>query len=348
MTDFKENPPVGRLQKVSVIMPVRNEAGFIERSLGSVLKQDYPADLMEVIIADGMSSDGTREVVSRLIEDNGCFSIRILDNPKLIFPTGFNIGLKNAKGEVIVMLGGHTEIARDYIRQCVHYLNRQGVDCVGGPIETIAETEIGQAISFGMSSIFGVGGVAFRTQMNRLKEVDTAAFGAYRHSAIERCGIMNEEMVRNQDDEYNYRLRKKGGKILLAPDLHSRYYSRSSLRSLWQQYFQYGYWKVRVLQKHPRQMRLRHFVPPTFVGALLGSALLAPFFESIRILLTLIAGSYVAGNLLASGQIAWSKGWRHFPLLPIVFVILHLSYGSGFLVGLVHFANRWGKAADSR
>ena len=348
MSNFQGNLLAGNLPKVSVIMPVRNEAGYIERSLGAVLRQDYPADLMEVIIADGMSEDGTRELVSRLIENNGCLSIRMIDNSGLIVPTGLNAALRIAEGDIIIRVDGHCEIAADYVRRCAECLNRYDVDGVGGPIETIGETRCSETISLAMSSFFGVGGSAFRTTKDKIMHVDTVAFPAYPRRAIEKCGSFDEELVRNQDDEYNYRLRELGGKILLSPDVKSKYYSRSSLKGLWRQYFQYGYWKVRVLQKHPLQMRPRQFVPPTFVIALIASAFIALFSGSIRILLIPIAGSYVAGNLFASGQLAWSKGWRHFPLLPLVFAVLHLSYGTGFLVGLVRFANRWGKIADSR
>jgi hypothetical protein len=128
---------------------------------------------------------------------------------------------------------------------------------------------------------------------------------------------------------------------LLTPDIQSRYYSRASIRSLWRQYFQYGFWKVRVLQKHPRQMSLRQFIPPLFTAALLGSAALALFFPFGRLLLALTAGSYLAANLAASFLTAAHRGWHTLPLLPIVFAVLHLAYGSGFLLGLLRFARRW-------
>lgn len=341
MTNNPQEQSSTDLPSVSVIMPIRNEAGFIERSLDAVLRQEYPMDKLEVIIADGMSTDGTREILDQFIRRNDGCEIKVLDNPHFIFPTGFNLGLKHAKGDVIVMLGGHTEIARDYIRRCVEHFDHGSVDCVGGRIDTIAETSIGQAISLGMSSRFGVGGVAFRTGGDRLTEVDTVAFGAYSRTAVERCGLLDEELVRNQDDEYNYRLRKLGGRILLSPDIKAKYYSRNSLRSLWRQYYQYGYWKVRLLQKHPRQMRMRQFVPPIFVGTLLGVSLLAPFFGRVGLILALIIGSYVFANLSASIITAWKRGWQYLPILPVVFPILHVSYGMGFLVGLVRFRNRW-------
>jgi GT2 family glycosyltransferase len=229
---------------------------------------------MEILITDGMSTDGTREIVSQIANRNSQFTMRILDNPDHIFSTGFNLALQQARGEVIVMLGGHTEIAPDYVRRCVAHLESPQVDCVGGIIHTAGENNHGNVIAIAMSSTFGVGGATFRTctDLKALQEVDTVAFGAYKRQAMEGCGLLDEEMERNQDDEYNYRLRDKGGRIFAAPDICLKYHSRASLRSLWRQYYLYGYWKVRVFQKHPRQMRLRHYVPLAFVSALLSSA----------------------------------------------------------------------------
>jgi succinoglycan biosynthesis protein ExoA len=328
---------------VTIIMPIRNEVGFIGRSLSAVVSQDYPADHMEILVADGQSGDGTSEIVGGLVRQHQNHRIHLLNNPKRIFSTGFNIGVSRAQGEVIVMLGGHTEIAPDYIKVCVeHLVGRPDIACVGGFVETIAERHSGQTIALAMRSFFGVGGAAFRTQSSRLAEVDTVAFGAYRRSVFQKHGLLDEEMVRNQDDEFNYRLRERGGRILLVPDIHVRYYSRSSPRSLWSQYFQYGYWKVRVLQKHPCQMQLRQFVPPIFLASLLIAGFLALFFPFGRVLLVLVACSYLLANLVASIWIGARSGWEHLLLSPLVYAILHISYGSGFLVGLVKFANRWG------
>lgn len=331
---------------VSVVLPVRNEAGFIARSLEAVLAQDYPAEHMEVIVSDGMSTDGTRDIVQSFCARHP--NVRLIDNPGRIVPTGLNAALAQARGEIIVRVDGHCEIAPDYASRCVQHLMRDGVDAVGGPLETVGQTALAQAIAIGMSSTFGVGGSAFRTVANRTLLTDTVAFPAYTRAAMDRAGPFDEELVRNQDDEYNYRLRKLGGKILLAADVRSRYYSRSSFRSLWRQYFQYGYFKVRVLQKHPWQMRPRQFAPPLFIAALLFSLLLAPFSPFGPYLLALTAGSYFAVNLGASILAAAKKGWPFLPLLPVIFATLHVSYGAGFLVGLVRFWNRWGERDRSK
>jgi hypothetical protein len=172
---------------------------------------------------------------------------------------------------------------------------------------------------------------------------DTIAFPAYKRDLMERAGPFDEEMLCNEDDEYNYRLAKLGARLLLASDVHSRYHCRNRWRALWRQYFRYGYWKVPVMQKHPLQMRLRHFVPAIFVLALLDAAFLACFFPAGSLLLGLVAGSYILANLAASVWTARKGGWRFVWLLPLVFSTLHFSYGFGFLGGLVKFRRRWKK-----
>ena len=322
---------------VSVVMPVRNEAAFIANSLKAVLSQDYPSEQMEVIVADGMSSDGTAQIVA---QHRG---VKLINNPGKIVPTGLNLAIEQAHGEIIVRVDGHCEIASDYVRRCVDHLLNDGVDAVGGPLDTIGQTPLANVIAAAMSSTFGVGGSAFRTRRNETMLTDTVAFPAYRRSLIARAGAFDEELVRNQDDEYNYRLCEMGAKILLAADVRCRYYSRSSVSSLWRQYFQYGYWKVRVMQKHPGEMRLRQFVPPLFVTVLMLSLLMMLFVDGGWLIFVLVIGSYLVANLAASLLTATkTTATKSTLLLPVVFATLHISYGLGFLLGLVKFWNRWG------
>lgn len=335
-----------KLPLVSIIMPVYNEGSFIEMSLGALLRQIYPPDKMEIIIADGLSTDSTREKIEQLKKTTS-ISITIVDNPKKIAPSGLNAAIKVAKGEIIVRVDGHCEIEGDYVENCVRHLLANEAEGVGGPIETIGETLTAQAISLAMSSKFGVGGSAFRTINDRAMFVDTVAFPGYTRKIIEKVGLFNEELVRNQDDEYNYRIRKMGGKILLSPDIRSRYYSRSSFKSLWRQYFQYGYWKVRVLQLHPRQMSLRQFIPFLFVVSLIFTSILSIFSAFGRLGFLLIISSYILANLLAAILTAKSK-LLLIPLLSLSFAILHFSYGLGFLVGLITFRNNWGKSQSKK
>lgn len=326
-------------QYVSILIPIWNETDHIKRSLSAVLTQDYPGDCMEILIADGMSTDDTRDKI-RLIVDSPSY-VLIIDNPGQIVPTGLNIALRQAKGEIIIRVDGHTVIAPDYVRQCVETLQRTQADNVGGRMNAIGSNPFGKAVALATSTPFGVGGARFHYS-DKEEWVDTVYMGAWPRSVFENIGLFDEELVRDQDDEFNYRLLENGGKILLSPNIKSSYTVRSSLLALWRQYNQYGFWKVRVLQKHPRQMRPRQFVPPVFVLSLLSSLLLALFIPMGRWVFVLITGVYLLANLTASVWTASKRGWRYLPLLPVVFSILHLSYGLGFLVGLVRFAHRWG------
>lgn len=327
------------LPLVTVIMPVRNEGAYISRSLRAVLEQDYPQTLIEVIVADGMSTDNTTEIVKSFQQRYR--NVDLIPNPGQIVPTGMNLALERARGEVVIRVDGHCEIALDYISRCIEHLRQGEVDGVGGPLETIGETFTAKGVALAMGSKFGVGGSAFRTVRDRTMLTDSVAFPAYTRSAIDRIGRYDEELVRNQDDEYNYRLRKLGGRVLLAADVKCRYYSRGSLRSLWRQYFQYGYWKVRVMQKHPRQMKVRQFVPAIFISALFASLLSALVLPTAGWVFLAIAGAYIVANVCASVLTAQPANIRMLFLLPAVFFVLHFAYGSGFLIGLIRFWNRW-------
>ena len=326
---------------VTVVMPIRNEAGYIERSLSAVLAQDYPLDCVEVLVVDGMSTDSTREIIQQTLEHsdiptsqhvNVQLIVQLIDNPARIVPTALNIGLRHARGDIIIRVDGHCEISPDYLRRCVELLRETGADCVGGPMVTVGETGVARAIAIAQSSLFGVGGVTFRSGRKRPGYVDIVAFGAYRREVFDRIGGFDEELVRNQDDEFNFRLIQAGGKIWLDPSIRSVYYSRASLRGLWRQYFQYGVYKVRVIQKRGAVPSWRFLVPGAFVLGLLGSLLLALITGQPLWALS-VAGPYAVANGLASLWIA-RRDWRTMPVLPLAFLTLHLAFGTGCLWGL--------------
>ncbi|MGI5837914.1 MAG: glycosyltransferase [Chloroflexota bacterium] len=323
---------------VSVVMAIRNEAAFIERSLGAVLSQDYPEDKLEVIVSDGLSTDGTRELLQRMQSEHPC--LRLIDNPAHITAAGLNAALRVARGEAIVRVDGHTIVDRSYVRECIAALKRSGADNAGGRMTPGGTGRWGRAVAVATSHPFGVGGARFHYS-NREEYVDTVYLGAWPREVFERIGGYDETLGRNEDDELNYRLLSRGGKILLSPRIRSQYFNRSTFQSLWRQYFQYGYWKVRVMQKHPRQMRPRQFVAPAFVGTLLLLALGSPFSSRFRLGLGATAGSYAIASLVASAHASRQREWSHLPLLPAVFATLHLSWGLGFLAGLLRFAAYW-------
>lgn len=324
------------LPAVSVLMPVRNEAAYIARSLGAVLRQDYPSDLLEVLVVDGMSTDQTREIVRKFQRDHS--NVRLLDNKQRIAPSALNLATAEAKGEVLVRVDGHCEIAPDYIWNCVRHLSEDGVDGVGGSLVTIGEDDAARAIAAAMSSSYGVGGAAFRTVSDRTMLADTIPFPAYTREIVRRVGPYDERFVRNQDDEYNYRIRKLGGRLLLAADVRSRYYSRATLASLFRQYYGYGLWKGPVLVKHPRQMKARQFVPAVFVAALIIGFVFCPFSGRVRRLLAALVLAYLGMSGVAAQRVAARTEWRFLPKLPVAFAALHLSYGIGFWHGLAKMA----------
>ena len=301
--------PADRLP-VTVIMPIRNEAAFIARSLGAVLDQDYPADRMQVLVADGMSDDATRAIVEEIAATHPAHTVEIVDNPGGVVPTGFNAALSRARGEIVVRVDGHTIIADDYVSACVTALGESGADTVGGRMDAQGRGRIGEVIALATSSRFGVGDAQFHYASGE-HWVDSVYMGAWRREVFDRVGGFDPEMVRNQDDEFNYRLRAAGGRILLTDRIRSRYYSRASLRTLFRQYRQYGFWKVRVLQKHPRQMSLRQFVPPVFAAAVAGGAVLAPTSRGIRRLWSATLAAYGLAAVGASVTVARRSGWRH-------------------------------------
>jgi succinoglycan biosynthesis protein ExoA len=327
---------------VSVIMPVRNEADFIERSLQAVFAQTYPHNSMEIIVADGCSTDATIALIEKL-KDASDISISVIENLGRIAPTGLNCAIAAAKGEIIVRVDGHCEIEPEYVENCVRHLLANKAECVGGPIETIGETACARAVALAMSSSFGVGGSAFRCINDREMYVDTVAFPGYKRELFEKVGLFNEELTRNQDDEFNYRLRKTGGRVLLSPDIRSRYYSRSNFKSLWRQYFQYGFWKVRVLQLHPKQMSLRQFVPLAFVSAISLLALSSLFSTIAFWALAAFLTVYILANLAATIKAAGRISFKLLPFVFLSFAILHFSYGFGFVAGLLKFLHKWKK-----
>jgi glycosyltransferase involved in cell wall biosynthesis len=323
---------------ISIIIPCKNEEKYIDDCLNAIYASKYEGDF-EVIIADGMSTDNTKKIIENFQLKNT--NLVIVNNPGLIVPKGMNMALRAAKGEIIIRIDGHTQIAEDYIQYCVDFMMSSEADNVGGRMIAIGETRFGETVAVVTSTPFGIGGSRFHYSDHE-ELVDSVYMGAWRREVFTRIGLFDEELVRNQDDEFNYRLRKHGGRILLSPKIKSKYTVRGSPKALWKQYFQYGFWKVRVLQKHPLQMSIRHFVPPLFVISLIVFGIISiilPWFWNVFLL---VLGSYLVTNLSVSIITAVQKSLKQIFLLPFVFAILHLSYGSGFLCGLIKFYNRWG------
>ena len=321
---------------VTIIMPIRNEADFIERAIRSVLDNDFPTGRMEILVVDGMSDDGTREIVARLSKADS--RVMMLDNQKRIAPAAMNIGLKAARGDVFIRVDGHVEIPADFIAKSLRCLHEHPDAWVaGGYIKTVADSYTGQAIASAMRSPIGVGNSRFRLG-DYEGWVDTLAFGTHHRWIVDKIGYFDEELVRNQDDEFNLRIILAGGKIWMSKSIQSTYFSRGSLHKLWKQYFQYGFWRIRTLQKHKRLASFRQLVPLLFVLSLLLPGLGGFLWKPLWILLAIEAAFYVLGLVIGALDVGRKSGWRYALLAPVVFAILHFSYGSGSLWGVVRFS----------
>ena len=321
---------------ITVIMPIRNESGFIHESLGAVLAQDYPSDRYQVLVVDGASDDGTPELCASLAAAAGGPHVEVLNNERRIAPTALNIGLEAARGELVVRVDGHCVIEPDYLTRCVEVSRAVGAECVGGPIATIGMSETASAIAAAQSSKFGVGGVAFRTS-TAAALVDTLAFGAYRTEVFDHIGRFDEELVRNQDDELNLRLTQAGGRIWMDPSIRSTYYSRAGMKGLWRQYLGYGRYKVRVMQKRRTVPSIRHLVPASFVVAVVGSVGLSLVLRRRWPALVVLV-PYAAGNVAASVQAGSSPtAVKEIATIAAANTTMHVAYGVGFLQGIWAF-----------
>ena len=328
-------------------MPCRNEALFLPSCIDSILASDYPADRMELLLADGRSTDGTRRIIARYSGQDS--RVRIIDNPGEIAPAGLNRAIEAARGEIIVRLDAHATIAPDYIRRAVDHLGTTGASNVGGAMRTIARDRgwFAAPIRIVLEHPFGVGNSYFRTAGAAgdasPRWVDTVFGGCWRREVFDRVGPFNERLARGQDLEFNLRLARAGGRILLAPDLRIDYFARATLLSFWRHNWTNGVWAILPFAySGVMPVRARHLIPMLFCVALAGSvAARSP----------LIFGLYAAASLIAALQAAWRE--RKLPLAPLLaltFASLHLAYGFGSVWGAIRLAGmiliRW--ASPSR
>ncbi len=325
----------GDLPFVSILMPIRNERDFIARSLQAVLAQDYPPDRFEVLVADGQSTDGTRQIVESMAALHR--QLRLVDSPKRIVAAGLNRSLAVARGDVIVRLDGHCEYPSDYVRRLVELRERTGAANAGGVLEPIGTSYVQRAICAALSSRVGIGGAALRAQAasGEVREVDAVHGGCWRAETLRQAGPFDEDMVRNQDDEMSFRIRRGGGRIVQGSDLRVRYVVRDRWSKLFLQFAQYGYWKVRLVRRYPRQASLRHGMPALFVLAWLAGLVAAPFSARAAVALAILSGAYLAGIGLAAAATTFRSSVRLWPGATLALVLIHFGYGGGFLAGLV-------------
>ena len=324
------------LPLVSIIIPCRNEEKFIGKCLQSILNQDYPKEMMEVLVVDGMSEDKTREIIKNYIKKVP--NIKLLDNLDKITPKAMNIGIKNSKGDIIILVNAHSILDKDFLKYSIRFLNITKADAVGGKLNAVSEDKIlSKTISFISDSIFGSGGVRYRQRTKEGFVNDTLPYCAYRREIFKKIGLVDENLIRGNDAEFNLRLLKNGGKIYFSPLIKSYLYSRSSLRKFCKQQFQYGYFKVRIGQKLGWKSIFRQIIPGVFVFSLISSIILSIFLKPFLFLFIFILGIYFLIDIFFSLQIGFKNGLKYFLVSLFLFFLLHFSYGSGFLKGIFDF-----------
>ena len=323
---------------VSVIIPCRNEDDYIAQCLDSVLTQDYAQEKLDILVVDGMSEDKTREMVGQYQMRYPC--VRLLDNPRKITPCALNLGVKSARGAIIVRMDAHAVYPNDYISKCVHYLKKYGADNVGGIWITLPgkNTKMAKSIAWALASPFGVGNAYFRIGSKKPRYVDTVPFGCYKKEVFEKIGLFDEDLIRNQDGEFNLRLINSGGKILLAPEIVSYYYARDSFLKLGRMYFQYGYFKSLVVKKTGRIISWRQIIPALFICSLLVAGLISFFSKYAWLIFCLILELYLAATFAFSITISVKKkDLRFLPFLMVSFATMHFNYGFAYLKGIFDF-----------
>jgi glycosyltransferase involved in cell wall biosynthesis len=320
--------------QISVIIPARNEQRYIGKCLHSVLANDVQPEQLEILVADGRSGDQTRAIVREIAATHA--NVRLVDNPKRIVSAALNLGIREAKGKYIFILGAHAEYPPNYLRTCIEELQRTKADVVGGTLRTQpgADTHVAKAIALLSQHPFGVGNSGFRIGWGD-RFVDTVPYPAYNKDVFLRVGFYNESLVRHQDFELNSRIRAAGGRIFLSSKVQNTYYNVPTLYHLARQAFGNGLWLGRAWVRHPVSFSCRHAVPLLFVLAVLGTALLGLFAPAVHLLAVFILVLYAVLAVRSAAQLAWHHGLKFFPVLPGLFFVHHFAYGLGTTVGLL-------------
>jgi succinoglycan biosynthesis protein ExoA len=322
---------------VTVLIPCRNEERTIEQVLDALRAQTYPAERTEVIVADGGSTDGTREKIRSYAQSHPGWALRCVDNPGRSAPAGLNAGLREAGGEIILRMDAHAVPDPDYIERCMETLERTGCDGAGGVIliQPGGKGVIARAIAAAVASPFATGGVRYRAG-GEAGEVDTVPYAAFRRGVFRRVGFFNERVPVNEDYEFNYRVRAAGGRIWFSPEIRSRYIARGNLGALLRQYFFYGHQKAVMLSFHPKSIRLRQLIPALFAPSLVVLAAGAFFHRPLAIMLGAELLAYGAAAAYFAGRAALiRKDPALVPALFPVFFCIHIAWGTGFWIGAV-------------
>lgn len=319
---------------VSIIIPCFNERQHIESCVRSLLRQVPPPGGLEVIVADGLSTDGTREIIKDLCAHH--HELRLIDNPAHITPCAMNAGIRESRGRYVAILGAHCHYAEDYLRTCIELLDEHPeASCAGGPIVSEGRSMFGRAVAAAMSHPAGIGNAKHR-HPDYEGYAEGACYPVFRRQVFDQIGFYDENLVRNQDDELNFRLTKSGAKIFLSPRARATYFVRETVRALFRQYFQYGYWRVAVLRKHRTPASLRQLVAPAFMSCLIVCFILGTLLPGLPGLAALAVPALYGTTLFGAGILqAGRLGLKVSLLFPLAAATMHMAYAAGFGWGLV-------------
>jgi succinoglycan biosynthesis protein ExoA len=323
--------------KVSVIVPCRNEEKTIRKLLMALHVQTFPLDQMEVVVADGLSDDGTRQVIEAFRQEHLQLEVRVVDNPKRIIPAALNTAIRAARGQIIVRLDAHSVPKPDYVALCVQDLEAGRGANVGGIwlIEPAEDTWQARSIAAAAAHPLGVGDAKYR-YTDKAGPVDTVPFGAYYRSLVDQVGEFNESLLTNEDYEFNTRIRKQGGVLWLNPAIRATYYARPTFWQLARQYWRYGYWKVAMLRHHAATIRWRQALPPLFVLILISLGILTFITPIAGWIFVLVVVLYSAALALVGAQVSLTKRDISYLVgVPLAISTMHLSWGCAFLWSLV-------------
>lgn len=322
------------LPHVSIIIPVRNDKKYIGGLVSSILGGTYSLEKLEILIVDGMSTDGSKEILRGLSDKNP--NVRIFENKDKFTPHALNIGVKNSRGEIIGIMGAHSKVPSDFVHRAVLSINKSGADCVGGVRKIISGTGyVSESIALALASGFGAGNADFELGTEHATETDTAFRPFYRKRVFREIGYFNEKLIRSQDMEFSIRLKSAGGRIITDPKLVSYYYQKHGFWDFFKHNFIDGVWAVYPFKFVRIPLKLRHYIPLAFVVFLLSTFIFGFFFLIFKVLFILALVAYLAADLAFSLLISIKNGNKYFLILPFIFINRHFGYGIGSLWGCV-------------
>lgn len=325
---------------ITLILPCRNEELFIENCINSILENDYPSDKTELLIIDGLSTDKTVDVATQYINNNKGVEIKIISNPKKYFPAAVNIGINNSKGDYIFILGAHAVYDNKYFSSCIETAIRTKADNTGGILVTdgLNKSFVGKAITLALSNSFGVGNATFRTGAIDEREADTVFGGCYKKEVFEKFGLFNENLISSSDMEFNVRLRRNGGKIILNPTVKATYYTRTDFLKFVRNNFRNGYWAIypiKFVKYIP--VSIRHLIPLFFFLGISSGLVLSFYSELIKYFYLIMLFIYIHLGVIFSLKYT-KKNPLYVLIMPFLFFILHYIYGLGSTIALIKLA----------